>query len=101
MHTQPHSGFAEQTPVSAFDDASDFARNDILAFAANRRLYRMPVWIDVGRSDPFFSADVALAHELKAHGTNVRLVVHAGGHSGWSSRMGEYLRFYTAACRRP
>jgi enterochelin esterase-like enzyme len=89
------------TPVGAFDDASDFSRHDLLAFAAGRKLYRVPVWIDVGRRDPFFRADVALARKLKAQGTKVRLVIHGGGHSGWSGRMGEYLRFYTAACRRP
>jgi enterochelin esterase-like enzyme len=56
------------------------------------------VWIDVGRDDPFEQADVALAHELRAHGTDVRLQVHDGGHSGWSGRMGEYLRFYASNC---
>jgi hypothetical protein len=35
---------------------------------------------------------------LRDHGTRVRLAVHGGGHSGWSGRMGEYLRFYAAAC---
>ena len=86
------------TPAGAFDDAQDFARNDLLRFALARRLYHVPVWIDVGRADPFFAADTALARELRARGTHVTLVVHAGGHSGWSSRMGEYLRFYAAAC---
>jgi poly(3-hydroxybutyrate) depolymerase len=84
--------------AGAFDDAADFARHDLLRFAARRRLYRVPVWIDVGRDDPFYRADVTLGRELRAHGTRVRLVVHAGGHSGWSGRMGGYLRFYAAAC---
>jgi S-formylglutathione hydrolase FrmB len=88
------------TAAGAFDDAADFARHDLIRFAARRRLYRVPVWIDVGRDDPFFRADVTLAHELRAHGTRVRLVVHGGGHSGWSGRMGEYLRFYVSSCSR-
>jgi hypothetical protein len=25
--------------------------------------------------------------------------VHGGGHSGWSGRMPDYLRFYVDACR--
>jgi hypothetical protein len=58
----------------------------------------VPVWIDVVRDDPVFSADLTLAHELRAHGADVRLVVHGGGHSGWSSRFREYFRFYAAAC---
>jgi len=86
------------TPAGAFDDAQDFARHDVLGFAADRRIYRVPVWIDVGRDDPFFATDVALAGALRAHGTHVKLQIHGGGHSGWSGRMGEYLRFYASAC---
>lgn len=86
------------TPAGAFDDAEDFAHHDLLRLAASRRLYRVPVWIDVGREDPFYTADLALAHELRAHGTHVLLHVHGGGHSGWAGRMGEYLRYYATAC---
>jgi dienelactone hydrolase len=56
-----------------------------------------PVWIDVGRSDPFMNADTTLAAELRAHGTRVQLVVHGGGHSGWTGRP-RYLRFDAGAC---
>ena len=86
------------TPSGAFDDAQDFDRHDLLRFARARTLYHVPVWIDVGRADPFLQADTALARELLAHGTHVRLVVHGGGHSGWSARIGEYVRFYARAC---
>jgi S-formylglutathione hydrolase FrmB len=86
------------TPAGAFDDAQDFARHDVIRFAAARRIYRVPVWIDVGRDDPFSAADTALARELRAHGTRVALHVHGGGHSGWAGRMREYLRFYASAC---
>ena len=27
-----------------------------------------------------------------------RYLLHSGGHSGWSGRMAEYLRFYASAC---
>ncbi len=37
-------------------------------------------------------------NELRAHGTKVSFAVHGGGHSGWSGRMAEYLRFYVSAC---
>jgi S-formylglutathione hydrolase FrmB len=86
------------TPVGAFDDAEDFARHDLIRFAASERLYRVPVWIDVGRDDPFARADVALARELRTHGTEVHLDVHPGGHSGWSRRMDDYIRFYAQSC---
>jgi S-formylglutathione hydrolase FrmB len=85
--------------AGAFDDAADFARHDVLRLAAARRLYGMPVWIDVGRADPFAAADTALARDLRAHGTRVRFQLHGGGHSGWSRRFVEYLRWYAGACR--
>ena len=88
---------ADSAP-GAFDDAEDFARHDLLRFAKTHRLYRVPVWIDVGRDDSFMEADVALAHELRQQGTQVRLVVHSGGHNGWSGRLREYIRFYVRAC---
>jgi S-formylglutathione hydrolase FrmB len=86
------------TPAGAYDDAADFGRHDLIALARTRRLFRVPVWLDVGRDDPFFQADTAFARELRARGTRVSLHVHGGGHSGWAARMGEYLRFYAGAC---
>jgi S-formylglutathione hydrolase FrmB len=83
----------------AFDDAEDFARHDLIRFAASRRLFAAPVWIDVGRDDPFAAADHALSGRVRAHGTAVRWWLHDGGHGGWSQRMGEYLRWYASACR--
>jgi predicted esterase len=86
------------TAAGAFDDAADFERHDLIAVAQTRRLYRVPVWLDIGRDDPFFQANIALAKELEARGTRVSLHLHRGGHSGWAARMGEYLRFYADAC---
>jgi enterochelin esterase-like enzyme len=86
------------TPAGAFDDAEDFARHDLIRAARSRGLYTTPVWIDVGRDDPFLRADTALARELRAHGARLRFAIHGGGHSGWSGRMAEYLRFYASAC---
>jgi len=87
-----------ETPAGAFDDAEDFSRHDLIGAARSHRLYSVPVWIDVGRDDPFLQADSALARELAVHGTHVSLHVHGGGHGGWSKRMPQYLRFYVAAC---
>jgi enterochelin esterase-like enzyme len=86
------------TPAGAFDDAADFAHNDLIRYASHKALYRAPVWIDVGRADPFYDADTTFARELRTHGTHLTLQIHGGGHSGWSSRMNEYLRYYTRAC---
>jgi len=87
---------AGDTAPGAFDDASDFARHDLIRFASERHIYRTPVWIDVGRDDPFARADTALARDLRAHGTDVVFHLHAGGHGGWRNRMPDYLRWYAA-----
>ena len=87
---------AGDTAPGAFDDASDFARHDLIRFASERHIYRTPVWIDVGRDDPFASADEALARDLRAHGTRVTFHLHGGGHGGWRARMPQYLRWYAA-----
>jgi S-formylglutathione hydrolase FrmB len=88
----------DETPAGAFDNAEDFARHDLVRFARTATLYRLPVWIDVGRDDPFLEANTTLARELRARHTRVHLDVHGGGHGGWSRRMPAYLRFYARAC---
>ena len=89
-----------QTPSGAFDDAADFARHDLIRFAREHTLVGVPVWMDVGRDDPFEHADTILADELRAHGVHVTFQLHGGGHSGWSGRMPEYLRWYANALAR-
>jgi len=86
------------TPAGAFDDAEDFARHDLLRLAQSRTLHHVKIWIDIGREDPFLQANTALARELRTGGSRVQLVLHSGGHSGWSDRMDEYMRFYASAC---
>lgn len=89
-----------ETPAGAFDDAEDFARNDILGAVESRDVYgRMPVWIDVGTQDPFRDADTAFAHALRADGGTVTFHVWPGSHSGsyWASHMTQYVAFYAHA----
>jgi enterochelin esterase-like enzyme len=84
---------AGDSAAGAFDDAEDFARNG--ALVAHPARYRMPVWIDVGASDPFHDADVAYAREVHA-----QLHVWPGGHTGayWRAHMRQYLGFFASAC---
>ena len=86
-----------ETPAGAFDDAEDFARHDVIgAVRANPRVYRgARVWIDVGTSDPFRSADTELARLLP----NERFRVWRGGHdmSWFDDHAGEILAFYANA----
>jgi S-formylglutathione hydrolase FrmB len=88
------------TPSGAFDDAADFARNDLIALAARRSPYRVRVWIDVGTDDPFRQADSVLASELRADGERVAFHVWPGAHDShyWDRHIGRYLRFYAKAC---
>ena len=91
---------AGETPPGAFDDAADFARNDVIAAArGGARFGRGPVWLDGGDRDPFRSTDTELAALL-----HTTMHVSPGGHdrSYWNARLAEYLRFYAdalAACR--
>ena len=84
----------------AFDDAEDFARNDIIGAARSGDPYRgMAVWLDAGTLDPFRAADTTLAGELRADGQAVQFHIWPGSHeiSYWDSHWGDYLRFYAAA----
>jgi S-formylglutathione hydrolase FrmB len=89
-----------ETPQGAFDDAQDFARNDVLgAAAANPNLYRgAKVWIDVGTSDPFRSADTELARRI----SGARFHLWHGGHefSYFEHHASEILGFYADALAR-
>jgi S-formylglutathione hydrolase FrmB len=88
----------------AFDDASDFARNDVFAPARTGAYDGLPVWMDGGTSDPFRDADAAFVAALRRRGVNVSYHVWPGGHtqSYWHVHIGMYLGFYAsalAACR--
>ena len=85
------------TALNAFDDAKDFERHDLVGAARNGR-FKKPrnFWLDIGTEDPFAPGAGALA---KAMGAKVHS--YPGGHSWqyWDAHWGEYLRFYTSACK--
>ena len=93
-----------ETPAGAFDDAEDFARNDLFAWASPRRrpYGRAAVWLDVGRGDPFRDATQAFGRLLRARGQRPALHVWPGGHSHayLRSHLDEYLAFYASALAR-
>ncbi len=85
------------TPPGAFDNAGDFARNDVFALAkTDPKLWSMPMWIDVGTNDPFRLAATAFSKRLKAAGDNVTFHVWPGAHepSYWSSHIDQYMSWY-------
>jgi S-formylglutathione hydrolase FrmB len=88
------------TAPGAFDDAEDFARNDVLATARSRgpsAFGDVPHWIDDGTLDPFHAADTEMAADLGIH-------MHSwpGRHDTdyWSAHFDDYLRFYARALAR-
>jgi S-formylglutathione hydrolase FrmB len=81
----------------AFDNAGDFARNDVIAAArANPKLYgHAQLWLDVGAQDPdFIAADQQLANALHIH-----LHMWPGAHDFgyWNAHWSDYLGFYAHA----
>jgi S-formylglutathione hydrolase FrmB len=82
----------------AFDDAADYARNDV--FRSRARLRRLPVWIDGGDRDPFRDADRMFVERSRGAGVHVTYHVWPGGHDKtyWHAHMAQYLRFYADAC---
>jgi enterochelin esterase-like enzyme len=90
-----------ETAEGAFDSGEDFARNDVIEAAQNGDGPgpRARLWVDVGTEDPFRSADVELAHLLRADGRQVELHVWQGGHEGayWTRHLASYLSFYAQA----
>jgi S-formylglutathione hydrolase FrmB len=95
---------AGETAAGAFDDAGDFARNDLihLARTSPRAFAGQPLWLDAGDRDPFDAGDRALVATL--HGGGVRIEVHRwpGEHDGkyWRSHWDRYLHFYARALER-
>jgi S-formylglutathione hydrolase FrmB len=90
---------ANASPDVAFDDAADFARNDVYKAVRRGRFNRLPVWIDAGSDDPFRGADAAFASLLRTRGVDVTYHVWPGAHtrSYWNAHMAEYLAFYASA----
>jgi len=88
------------TAPGAFDDAADYARNDIFARVAAFR--SLPVWIDGATGDPFRDANRAFVAALRRAGAHVTYHVWAGGHQGsyWHAHMAAYMRFYARALAR-
>jgi S-formylglutathione hydrolase FrmB len=88
---------AADTAPGAFDDAGDFARNNVIGFAARRGRSLYPgaaLWLDGGSADPFHPYDEMLAHSL-----GISLHVWPGGHDFgyWDAHWPQYLGFYAAA----
>jgi S-formylglutathione hydrolase FrmB len=94
---------ASATAPGAFDDAEDFARNDVVgaAQADPASLASQPIWLDAGDEDPFRPGDDAFAQALQAAGAPLTSKTWPGGHDDeyWNAHWDQYLRFYADACK--
>jgi S-formylglutathione hydrolase FrmB len=88
---------AGDSAAGAFDDAEDYARNDVLALARERG--RKPwgtarLWLDGGDRDAFRAGTDAFAAAL-----GIKARHPSGEHEGayWRAHYARYLRFYAAA----
>jgi enterochelin esterase-like enzyme len=90
-----------QSNAVAFDDATDFSRNDVMGYArtASHPYGGTAVWLDVGSGDGFRFNDGAVAHSLKAHGAAVTFHQWTGGHNDgyWRAHLRDYAGFYVRA----
>jgi hypothetical protein len=83
---------AGATAPGAFDDAEDYARNDVFTLPVPK-----PLWIAIGASDPFYDATLAYARRA-----GVTPHVGPGGHdvTFWDAHIGSLMRFAARACVR-
>lgn len=92
---------AGETAAGAFDDATDFAENDVIAVArGNPAVYAgTKIWIDAGADDPFQPGIRAMTDALRVAGRDVTAKTWPGEHENayWDAHYGSYLRFYSRA----
>jgi S-formylglutathione hydrolase FrmB len=91
-----------ETAAGAFDDAEDFAQNDLVGAAQDggQEFTSEPLWLDAGTEDPFQPGDRAFAHALKADGAPAAIhLTWPGDHSSdyWNKHWDAYLGFYAGA----
>lgn len=95
---------AGETAAGAFDDADDFARNDVIAVARSTpaAFADTAIWIDAGDEDPFQPGVQAMTGALSAGGAQLTAKTWPGEHEGsyWDEHFGSYMRFYTRALKR-
>jgi len=95
---------SSETAPGAFDNAADFARNDVMEMARKPDAFEdMRVWNDYGHSDPFRAYNEGFVNALRSTDANLSPHTWPGGHTGsyWTRHWPAYLRFYAnslAAC---
>src|SRR3954453_135737 len=90
-----------ETAPGAFDDAADFARNDVVGMVRGNpdAFAGMRVWNDYGDEDPFRVYDEGFVDYLRQDGADLSAHSWHGGHDSgyWNAHWPAYLRFYANA----
>ncbi len=92
----------------SLDDAMPGAYDDERAFRASEpagpivrgeQRYGVPLYVDVGRSDPFAADNARVVEALRRNGEQVTAATPEGGHDGryWRDHMADWMRFYGTA----
>lgn len=84
----------------AYDDAEDFRRNEPTGpILADQASYDVPLWLDIGRSDPFVETNRRVAAALRRNGEQLTARFPAGDHDGayWRAHMADWMTFYANA----
>jgi S-formylglutathione hydrolase FrmB len=96
-----------ETAAGAFDDAADFARNDVLAVARNNpdAYSGTKVWLQAGDQDPFQPGDRAMIAALQQAGVDLKTKSPPGTHDGafWNGHYSAFVKFNAralASCKR-
>jgi enterochelin esterase-like enzyme len=92
-----------QSNAVAFDDAEDFAKNDVMGYARTARhpYGSTPVWLDVGSGDGFRFSERTMADSLRNAGARVTFHQWPGGHNDryWRAHLADYVAFYVRSLR--
>jgi S-formylglutathione hydrolase FrmB len=93
-----------ETAPEAFDDAADFARNDVVGTVRNdpEAFGEIRIWNDYGRSDEFRVYNEGFVEALSTGRADLSAHSWPGGHVGsyWDHHWPAYLRFYANALAR-
>ena len=95
---------ASETADGAFDDADDFAANDVIGIAdEDPSPYKgLKLWLDAGDDDPFLDGDDALEAALRGSGSFPVVKHSSGGHDNdyWNSNWDAYIGWYSYVLKR-
>ncbi len=87
----------DQAMPGAYDDEQAFRANEPAGpIVRGEQRYGVPLYVDVGRSDPFAADNARVVAALRDNGEQVTAPTPEGDHDGryWRDHMADWMRFY-------